>query len=140
LRVYAGLVGVLMMQKKYSDVVSFCTEQLTSRRIGGIGLDGFFHSEIAAAQAELGKYDDALSHCDKAIKAASEGDLVRERCQKAMILSRAGRYDEAIRECLDTMKEFPQQIRVLSVRYTLSNVYTYKGEHEKSEEQLRLIL
>src|SRR5438477_302675 len=52
LRVYAGLVGVLMVQKKYSDVVSFCTEQLSSR-IGGIGLDGFFHSEIAAAQAEL---------------------------------------------------------------------------------------
>lgn len=139
-RVYQGLVVVLMLQKKYEDVVKFCQDQLASRRVGGVGLDGFFHSQIAAALAEMGHYEEALQHCDKAIKASSEEDTVRERCQKARILGLAERYDEAIRECLDTMKEFPQQIRVQAVRIALSGIYTQKGDHEKSEEQLRLIL
>lgn len=139
-RVYEGLVVVLMLQKKYTDVVKFCNEQLASRRVGGIGLDGFFHAEIAAALTELGNFDEALLHCDKAIKASSEGALVATHRQKAEILARAGRFDEAVRECTETMKEFPQQIRVQSIRYELSNIYSLKGEHEKSEEQLRLIL
>ena len=37
-------------------------------------------------------------------------------------------------------KAFTQGAQVRAVRYTLSNVYTHKDDHAKSEEQLRLIL
>ncbi len=140
LAVYEGLMAVLTMQRKYKDVVTLCRELLASRKLGGVGVDQSFHSEMAAALAELGQYDEALIHSDDAIKASSDEWKVRRRCEKAAILGQAERYKEAIRECLDIMKEFPQQKNVMQARYTLSNIYSLKSDHEKSEEQLRLIL
>jgi hypothetical protein len=50
------------------------------------------------------------------------------------------RHADAVAECLDAMKEFPQPETVRTVRYALANAYSNKGDHAKSEEQLRLIL
>ena len=99
-----------------------------------------FESSLAAALADLGEYDDAVLHARKVVKLTSEEEHVRARCRLAEILARAGKFNEAIVECQDTMKEFPQAKRVRTARYTLSNVYSLKGEHDKSEEQLRLVL
>lgn len=139
-KVYSGLIQVLMLQKKYADVVSLCQRALNgaspARNTNAI----IFETSLASALTELGKYDDAISHAEQAIKLASEDSKVRQRNHKAEILGRAERYDDAIRECVDTMKEFPELPRVRMTRYTLSNIYSLKGDHEKSEEQLRLIL
>ena len=138
--VYRGLIAVLMMQKKYDDVVDLCRGLLASRNLGGVGLDELFHSYMAAALAELGRYEEALAHADSAIKVSSDKQKLEARLQKAAILAQAKRYDEAIRESVETMKSFPKITTAIKARYTLSNIYSLKGDYEKSEEQLRLIL
>jgi tetratricopeptide (TPR) repeat protein len=140
LNVYDGLITVLILQKKYEQTVSLCRDLLSGTKFGGIGVDGFLHSRIASALAELGRFDEALVHEEKAIKVSSDKNKLRFQIAKAHILAQAARYDEAVRECQSIVNEFTKQVDVLEVRYTLSNIYSLKGDHEKSEEQLRLIL
>jgi tetratricopeptide (TPR) repeat protein len=139
-RVYTGLIQVLLLQKKYADVVTICQSALNGPRRAHNSNAVIFEANLATALTELGKFDEALDHADKAIKLTSEDSKVSQRNHKSEILARAERYNDAIRECTETMKDFPQLPRVRQTRYTLSNVYSLKGEHEKSEEQLRLIL
>jgi tetratricopeptide (TPR) repeat protein len=139
-RVYSGLIEVLMLQKKHGEVIALCRSALDGPKPARNTNAVVFEASLATALAEQGKFDDALDHADRAIRLSSEEAKVRQRCHRAEILARAERFNDAIRECTDTMKEFPQQARVRSVRYTLSTVYSYQGEHAKSEEQLRLIL
>jgi tetratricopeptide (TPR) repeat protein len=139
-KVYSGLIEVLMYQKKYSDAIDLCQGALFGPRKARNTNAILFEASMAGALAEQGKYDEAIKHCDEAVKMSSENSKVMQRCQRAEILGRAGRYDEAIRECEETIAEFPQQLRVRSARYALSNVYSLQGAHDKSEEQLRLIL
>jgi tetratricopeptide (TPR) repeat protein len=129
-----------MLQKKYAKTVALCLDLLSSSKFGGIGVDGFLHSRIASALTELGRFDDALEHEDKAIKVSSDKNKLKCLVAKAHILAQAGRYDEAVSECQNTMTEFPKQADVVEARYALSSVFSLKGDHEKSEEQLRLIL
>ena len=138
--VYAGLIQVLLQQKKYEDVVSLCQSALSGPRAVGNTNAIILEDGLARAFTELGKFDDAIVHVDKAIKLVSDELKVRRLNHKAEILARAERYNDAIRECVETMKEFPQKSYVRMTRYTLSNVYSLKGDHDKSEEQLRLIL
>lgn len=140
LNVYDGLITVLMLQKKYEQAVTLCRDLLSATKFGGIGVDGFLHSRIASALAELGRLDEALVHEEKAIKVSSDKNKLKCQIAKAHILAQAERYDEAVRECQDIMREFPRQSDVVEARYALSNTYSLKGDHEKSEEQLRLIL
>lgn len=139
-KVYSGLIEVLMYQKKYADTIDLCQSALFGPRRARNTNAILFEASMAGAFAEQGKYTEALKHCDEAVKMSSEDAKVRQRCQRAEILGRASRYDEAIRECEETIKEFPQQLRVRTARYTLSSVYSLQGAHDKSEEQLRLIL
>lgn len=138
--VYQGLIDVLLRQKKYEEVVTLCRDLLSGSRLGGMGVDGLLHRSISIALTELSRFDDALVHADKAVKVSSDDSKVRAWTAKAQILSQAGRYEEAVRECQDIMSQFPKQADVLEVRYTLSNIYSLKGDSAKSEEQLRLIL
>lgn len=139
-RVYSGLLQVLMLAKKYESVVDLCEEALAGRRPARNTNAVIFEMNLASALAELGRFDEALRHAEQAVKLSSEDVKVRQRCHKAEILARADRSAEAIRECEETLKEFPQPARVRTVRYSLANVYSTKGDYAKSEEQLRLIL
>src|SRR5262245_22501031 len=137
-KVYAGLIEVLRYQKKHDEIVTLCRDALNARRRSRNAV--LFESSLASALADQGKYDDALAHADTAIKMTSEEPKVRMRCERASILARAERYTDAVRECEETIEEFPRPAMVRSVRYALSNVHSLKGDHAKSEEQLRLIL
>jgi tetratricopeptide (TPR) repeat protein len=110
------------------------------RRPGRNNLEFILHPALASALADLGRFDEALASADQAIAQASDDRKVRMRTLKADILARAGRYDEAVRECTDTLNQFTQPSQVEAVRYSLSTVYSLQGDHARSEEQLRLIL
>lgn len=138
--VYAGFIQVLMAQHKYDEVVRVCEGALNGpNRLRNTNAK-FLESRLAAALSAMEEYDKALTHANLAIAGTNDDDKVDFRCEKAMILANAGRYDEAVRECQETLKEFTRLKQVLTVRYTLSNVYSLQGEHATSEEQLRLIL
>lgn len=139
-QVYAGLLEVLRAQRKYDEIVKLCQEALNGKRPARNTNATLFHQALATAQTELGHYELALKSADTAVKLSSERSKVLAKCHKAEILTRAAKYAEAIAECQETMKEFPQGEFVRMVRYTLANVYTTQSEHAKSEEQLRLIL
>jgi tetratricopeptide (TPR) repeat protein len=139
-KVYSGLMEVLTRQKKHDAVIKLCRDVLAGRRPARNTNAVLFESSLAGALAAQGEYDAALPHVDKAIKLSSEAAKVRARCQRAEILALAGRYPDAVAECEDTLKEFPQATFTRMVRYTLSNAYSLQGDHAKSEEQLRLIL
>ena len=138
-QVYQGLFDVLQHQRKHREIVELCQEGL-ARRPTRIGMEMLFHPVLADALAALGKYDEALTHADRAVRLSSDEHKVREKCRRAHILAQAGLYDDAVRECEDTLKEFTRLKQVQAVRYTLSTVYSLKGDHAKSESQLRLIL
>lgn len=139
-KVYSGLLEVLRLQKKYEEVIKVCEEALHGKRPARFTNAVMFHSTLATAHAELGDFPAAIKAADSAVKLSAEDPKVRARCHKAEILSRAGRHDEAIKECQETLKEFPRADAVRSVRYALSNAYSTQGDYAKSEEQLRLIL
>ena len=139
-KVYAGLLDVLRMQRKHEEVIKLCDEALNGRRPARNTNAIMFQSMMASAQAELGDFPAAIKAADAAVKLSSEDAKVRARCHKAEILSRAGRHEESVNECMETLKEFPRPDSVRSVRYALSNAYSARGDHAKSEEQLRLIL
>jgi tetratricopeptide (TPR) repeat protein len=137
--VYVGLTDVLRWQHKHEDVVAVCRLGLAQRG-SDLGIQMALEPALAEALAALGKFDEALAHIDKAIKVTSDTFQVRDRCLKAHILAQAGRYSEAVRECEETLKKFTASAQVRTTRYMLSNVYSLQGDHDKSEEQLRLIL
>jgi tetratricopeptide (TPR) repeat protein len=138
--VYAGLIQILMRQRKYADVVTLCEQGLNGPRPAKHTNPAMLESSMASALAEQGQFDRAVAHADKAIQLSNDDGKVRERCNKAQILGYAGRYAEAVAECEQTLKEFTGVLQVQAVRYTLSTVYSLHGEHAKSEEQLRLVL
>jgi tetratricopeptide (TPR) repeat protein len=137
--VYVGLTEVLRLQRKHEDVVAVCRQGLAQRG-GDLGIQMALEPLLAEALAALGKFDEALTHAEKAIKVSSDNLQVAVRCGKAQILAQAGRYSEAVNECEETLKKFTAAAQVRSIRFTLSNVYSLQGEHPKSEEQLWLIL
>jgi tetratricopeptide (TPR) repeat protein len=137
--VYVGLTRVLYLQHKHADTVAICRDGL-ARRGSDLGIQMVLEPAYAQALAALGNFDEALAHAEKAIKVTSDNFQVQERCRKAHILAQAGRYEAAVSECEETLKKFTAGKQVREVRYTLSNVFSIQGDHEKSEEQLRLIL
>jgi tetratricopeptide (TPR) repeat protein len=137
--VYQGLIVVLRRERKYEEIITLCQTEL-GRRPDHIGLEMLFHPALADALAALGRYDEALKHADRAVQITSDEWKVREHCNRAHILAQAERYADAVRECEDTLKQFTRLSDVQTVRLTLSNVYSLKADHAKSEEQLRLIL
>jgi tetratricopeptide (TPR) repeat protein len=137
--VYQGLLYVLAVQQKHAEIVALCQARL---RRGGdnLGMEMLLRPRLASALAQLGRYDDALYQIDRAIGLKGEEQKVVLRCEKANLLTVAGRSDDAVRLCEEALKEFTRLTDVIEVRQTLSSVYSTKGEHEKSEEQLRLVL
>jgi tetratricopeptide (TPR) repeat protein len=137
--VYAGLVGVLMAQKKHDDVAAICKSALSGPRLRNVSAN-YLESWLAEALARQGDFEQALFHADRAIKGTNDDIEVDFRCDKAAILAQAERFDEAVSECEQTLQKFTRLKNVLQVRQTLGIVYSLKGDHAKSEEQLRLIL
>jgi tetratricopeptide (TPR) repeat protein len=139
LKVYIGLLEVLRLQRKHEEIVKLCRLGL-ARRGPRPGLEFLLYPPLASSLASLGRFDEALTSADKAIEQSSDERRVSMQNLKAEILAQAGRYDEAVRQCEETLKKFTQATEVQKVRYTLSNIYSLKGDHAKSEEQLRLVL
>ena len=138
--IYGGLLEVLWLQRKYDDVIKVCKEVLDNPGKADAAILILFHRNLALAYSEKDKVEDAIVEADKAIKLSTEAGKVLERCRKARILAMAERYDAAVAECESLLKDVTQAGDIKQVRYTISSVYTFMGDHEKSEAQLLKIL
>jgi tetratricopeptide (TPR) repeat protein len=135
---YMGLIEVLFKQRKYQQVVEVCRGAID--RPAKNTNAALFQSSLASAYTALGKYDEAIKAVDEAIKLTSEEAKARQRQHRAKILAHAGRYQEGVTECLETMKEFDRPAILRETRIALSVVYSLQEDHAKAEQQLRLIL
>jgi tetratricopeptide (TPR) repeat protein len=137
--VYSGLLQVLWFQRKHEEIIRLCRDSLR-RRGDRLDMERLLRPQLAASLAALGRYDEAIEQADLAVKLGSDNYQVVQRCRKSEILAAAGRYAEAVELCEQTLKKFTGAAQVMTVRQSLSNVYSLKGDHARSEEQLRLVL
>jgi tetratricopeptide (TPR) repeat protein len=147
---YYGLLSVLRAAHKYEAAVEVCKQGLevaqnTNRIV--------FFSELATAYAALGRYKEALEAADETVKLAREEGRLAARLRQVAILSRAGKHAEAVAACQAMLAEYnqsqkdggqleqgKQKVQVQQIRLELSQVHNSAGDHERSDEQLRLIL
>jgi len=133
--IYQNLVLVLRQGHKHEAIVKLCQDGLENARDTS---PFYFHMEMAMALARLGKLAKALEAADAAI-AASPGRLSC-RVTRIHILMQAERYEQAITECQELLKEETNPEDIRQVRHTLSVVYSAANEPAKAEEQLQILL
>ena len=135
--VYFGLLRVLMLEYKYEDVVTIATRGLKNENTRLAPL----YEDLALAHMALGRTAEALDAADEVVRRSEdEASKLRYRLFRAEMLSRAGKHADAEAECLALLKEYNTPGDVREVRMVLSLAYSSAHQHDKSEEQLRLVL
>ncbi len=135
--IYGGLLRVLLRAKKYDEVIRICEQglrnaQATNRLI--------FFNDKARAQAAKGHYDSALQTAQRGFELAGDSHKFTFQTLRIRILAMAEQFEKAETECQELLKTTLQLGDILDVRYLLSNVYSQAKKHDKSEEQLGIIL
>jgi tetratricopeptide (TPR) repeat protein len=132
--VYDALINVLHRLHKTEAVVELCQSALR-REVG----EAFFHEKLALALSEQGKDNEAIQHARMAVKYASN-KKIHEKIILAQLLATADKYELAVAECEDMLKEFTNATDVRSVRNALARVHQMKGQKAKAEEEYQKIL
>jgi tetratricopeptide (TPR) repeat protein len=148
--IYSGLLAVLLREHKYEAVIAVCKQGLevavgTNRTI--------FCLDMSAAYRALGRLDEALTAANQAVDIANPEARLQCQLQRVEVLSAAGRHADAIVACQGLLREYNQSQkneetkasadqtgRLREIRLELSQAYSAAREHEKSEEQLKLLL
>jgi tetratricopeptide (TPR) repeat protein len=135
--VYQSLLRVLRLAHKDEAIVEVCREGLQKSRATQAS---FFHLQMAQALGRLGKWAEGLKEADAALEAAPDPSRLICRETRVRILLMAGRNEQAAAECKDLLKEYTAPDEVREIRHTLSIAYSAAHEHDKAEEQLRILL
>ena len=136
--IYTGLLVVLSLAHKNEAIIEVCEEGLKTAKPTNLVL---FYRELAQAHMSLGQVDESLAAADEAVKKSGtrESSLVC-RINRAELLSQIEKYDRSIAECQELLKEYNQPGDVHTIRAVLSSIYSAAHQHDKAEEQLRMIL
>jgi len=134
---YSGLLQVLTQARKHKEIIDVCqlglqTAQGTNRVL--------FEDGMAHAYLALDKMEQAVESATLAAEHAGEENRCYCRRLRALILSQAGRTDDAIHECKGLLKDYRKWKDVRDIRYTFSNVYSAAKRTDEAADQLRAIL
>src|SRR5262249_7934688 len=99
-----------------------------------------FENGMAHAYLALDKMDQAVEAATLAAEHAGEQNRCYCRRIRALILSQAGRTDDAIQACQGMLKDYRKWKDVRDVRNTLSSVYSAAKRSAEAAEQLQMIL
>jgi tetratricopeptide (TPR) repeat protein len=135
--VYSGLLTVLMIRHKHEEAVKLCKQGLAKAHVTNRVM---FHRGLAWAYLALDKVNLALEAANAMVNDAGEQQRLGARRLRAQVLSQAGKHTEAIAECQAMLKDYNQGSDLRDVRVAFSEVYAAAGQHEKAEQQLRLVL
>jgi tetratricopeptide (TPR) repeat protein len=135
--VYGGLLRVLWQAGKHQDIVAVCRQGLARAEATNRVL---FHRDLARALILLGKPDEAITEASAAVEVAAEAQRLPCRCARANILAQAGKFDQAVAECLDLLRETTDREDVRTIRHTLHVVHVLAKDNARAEEELRKIL
>jgi tetratricopeptide (TPR) repeat protein len=134
---YFGLLHVLQQGRKYEAIVQVCRQGLAQAQNTNRVL---FHLDLSEALMHLGKVDEAITEANNAVDIAGDQERLVSRRHRALVLSEAGRHEQAVAECQAMLKEFTQAEDLRHVRYTLSNIYSQAKNYTGAEEQLQRII
>jgi tetratricopeptide (TPR) repeat protein len=84
--------------------------------------------------------EEAIAQADEAVKASGDAERLYTRLTRVEILEQAGRFDAAVAECRELLKDHTQAGDVRNIRRVLSTVYSARHDFAKAEEQLKLVL
>jgi tetratricopeptide (TPR) repeat protein len=135
--VYSGLINVLWQRSKYAEVVKVCRLGLQKTRETSHIL---FHLNLARALPFLDKMKEAIAHADKAVNLAGDDFRLYTRLRRVGVLAMAEKYDRAVAECRQLLKDYKQQADVRDIRYALSGVYTAARNFPKAEAELERVI
>ncbi len=136
-QIYAGLLRVLSLAHKNSEIIEVCQEGLKNAQNTNRVL---FFLELAAAHMGLNQVEKSLAAADEAVQTAGPEVKLTCRLERAQLLSQAERHEQAIAECQALLKEYNQSGDVHRIRHLLSAIYSSAQQSDKAEEQLLLIL
>jgi tetratricopeptide (TPR) repeat protein len=135
--VYSGLLQVLWQGRKHKEIVEVCQQGLHGARGTSRVL---FEVDLARAYLALDKFDQAIEEATHAAEHAAEENRLFCRRLRAQVLAQAKRFDDAVQECQDMLKEYKQSKDVREIRYVLSGIYSAAKKSREAEEQLQFIL
>jgi tetratricopeptide (TPR) repeat protein len=135
--VYGGLLRVLWEGHKYRQIVELCEKGLEGTRHTNHLM---FHLDLAQALPYLGQMKKAIEHADQAVALAGEDNRLYARLRRVGVLTQAGQYQKATRECEALLKEFSQPGDAHDIRYMLSGVYTAARNFSKAEKELQRLI
>jgi tetratricopeptide (TPR) repeat protein len=135
--VYFGLLRVLMLALKYDEVVTVATRGLKNENTHLAPL----YEDLALAQMALGRDAEALEAAEEVVRKAGDADSrLHYRLFRAEVSSRIGKQAESEAECVALLKEYNTAGDAREIRLVLSATYAAAHQHDKSEEQLLLVL
>jgi tetratricopeptide (TPR) repeat protein len=134
---YSGLLQVLSQARKHKETIEVCQQGLRTAQGTNRVLfeDGMAHAYLA-----LDKMDQAVEFATLAAEHAGDENRCYCRRLRALIMSQAGKTDDAIKECEGLLKDYRKWKDVRDIRNTLSNVYSAAKRTDEAAEQLRLVL
>jgi tetratricopeptide (TPR) repeat protein len=135
--VYGGLLNVLARARKHKEIVELCRQGLKHAEATNRVL---FHYEQARALMALGKAKEALEASKESVDTAADDHRLTCKLLHVELLAQAAQHNDAISEGRALFKEYKGDEDRRKIRFTLSTVYSAAGEHEKAEEQLKVIL
>jgi tetratricopeptide (TPR) repeat protein len=135
--IYEALLRVLRSAHKRDEIVALCQAGLARAEVVAPVL---LYANLARAEAQLGRIDDALKHADAAVENASDANRLNAHLLRLDMLAFAERFDAAEAEGLKLLQDYAQPDEVRRIRSKLANVYSAARRFDKSEQQLRMIL
>ncbi|MEZ6140312.1 MAG: tetratricopeptide repeat protein [Zavarzinella sp.] len=138
--VYSALLSILMKQRKHLEVVLLCETTLNDQRRARNTNKVLFYSNLALAQLELGKFQNALDAIEQAVRISSDTNKVIQSSRKILILSTMGKSTEAIAFGTDLLKKLNQPEQIRTIKSAIAQAYGAAGKHVEAEELLRSIL
>jgi tetratricopeptide (TPR) repeat protein len=134
---YYGLLHVLQQAGKYEAIAQVCRQGLAQAQMTNRVL---FYLDLSEALLHLGKVEEAITEANNAVDIAGDQERLVSKRNRALVLSEAGRHEQAAAECQAMLKEFTQPEDLRVIRYTLSNVYSQAKNYPGAEEQLDRII
>src|SRR5262249_37891068 len=129
--IYFGLTQVLWQARRYEKLIEVCRKGLKDVQNAK---RSWFHSQIAPALALQSKADEAIAEADQAVNLCDDEDRLSQRLNRVDVFRLVEKYDRALAECQELLKEYTGAKDVRDIRYTLSNIYSLAQDLPKAEE------
>ena len=150
-QVYDGVIDLFYETKQFDDAIKKCKEFLEIKTERGSELTKikpFIMEKMIQSMAKKGLIDDAMKLVDSLVEIDGDDGWYFVRL-KGDVLREAGKYEDAAKAYLDTIKRLDKNEDIekeqrekftKGMRYVLSGIYVEMKQIDKGAEQMKLLL